>query len=195
MSASLERDAVYTKTSLIDRLPAYLTVQFVRFYYKEREAVNAKILKDVKFPLQFDAWELCTPRLQGLIEPTRNKFKEIEEQKVLNALEGNDNSKPKPSKGPEPMEVSFIFTLLVPLALLKKILFERSTRNSSRSLFRFPMTLAAITLVITSCKLCSPTEAGPPRVATTLLGSRVTPPTHGTSATTMSFLPSLTRKS
>jgi ubiquitin carboxyl-terminal hydrolase 14 len=114
MSASLERDAVYTKTSLIDRLPAYLTVQFVRFYYKEREAVNAKILKDVKFPLQFDAWELCTPRLQGLIEPTRNKFKEIEEQKVLNALEGNDNSKPKSSKGPEPMEVSFIFTLLIP---------------------------------------------------------------------------------
>lgn len=114
MSTSLERDAVYTKTSLIDRLPAYLTVQFVRFYYKEREAVNAKILKDVKFPLQFDAWELCTPRLQALIEPTRTKFKEIEEQKVLNALEGKDNSKPKSSKGPEPMEVcAFIFSQLI----------------------------------------------------------------------------------
>jgi ubiquitin carboxyl-terminal hydrolase 14 len=111
MSSSLERDAVYTKTSLIDRLPAYLTVQFVRFYYKEREAVNAKILKDVKFPLQFDARELCTPRLQALIEPARIKIKEIEEQKVLNALEGNENSKPKSSKGPEPMEVSVFFTL------------------------------------------------------------------------------------
>ncbi|KAF4522269.1 hypothetical protein B566_EDAN011965 [Ephemera danica] len=75
MSSTLNRDAVYTKTSLIDRLPAYLTIQFVRFYYKEREAVNAKILKDVKFPLQFDAWELCTPRLQALLEPMRLKFK------------------------------------------------------------------------------------------------------------------------
>jgi hypothetical protein len=193
MSASLERDAVYTKTSLIDRLPAYLTVQFVRFYYKEREAVNAKILKDVKFPLQFDAWELCTPRLQALMDPTRNKFKEIEEQKVLNALEGNDNSKPKSSKGPEPMEVSLLFTWLT--SLTEKILFGRSTRNSSQSLFRSLMTSAAITLAITSCRLCSPTEAGPPRVATTLLGSRVKPPTRGTSVTTMSFLPSLTRKS
>jgi Ubiquitin carboxyl-terminal hydrolase len=193
MSASLERDAVYTKTSLIDRLPAYLTVQFVRFYYKEREAVNAKILKDVKFPLQFDAWELCTPRLQALMDPTRNKFKEIEEQKVLNALEGNDNSKPKSSKGPEPMEVSLLFTWLT--SLTEKILFGRSTRNSSQSLFRSLMTSAAITQVITSCRLCSPTEAGPPRVATMLLGSRVKPPTRGTSVTTMSFLPSLTRKS
>ena len=29
----------------INRLPAYLTVQFVRFYFKEKEAINAKILK------------------------------------------------------------------------------------------------------------------------------------------------------
>ncbi|XP_059475177.1 ubiquitin carboxyl-terminal hydrolase 14 [Neocloeon triangulifer] len=104
MSTTLGRDAVFTKTSLIDRLPAYLTVQFVRFYYKEREAVNAKILKDVKFPLQFDAWELCSPRLQALIEPARAKFKEIEDNKVANALEGKDG-KPKSSKEPEPMEV------------------------------------------------------------------------------------------
>jgi len=103
MSASLERDAVYTKTSLIDRLPAYLTVQFVRFYYKEREAVNAKILKDVKFPLQFDARELCSPRLQDLIEPARARFKAVEDKKTADALEGKE--KPKPPKGHEPMEV------------------------------------------------------------------------------------------
>ena len=29
----------------INRLPAYLTIQFVRFYFKEKEAINAKILK------------------------------------------------------------------------------------------------------------------------------------------------------
>lgn len=33
-SPSLNKDALYTKTSKVDRLPAYLTVQMVRFYYK-----------------------------------------------------------------------------------------------------------------------------------------------------------------
>lgn len=67
-SPTLQRDAVYTKTSKIDRLPAYLTVQMVRFYYKEKPGggagTNAKILKDVKFPVILDVYDLCTKRLQ-----------------------------------------------------------------------------------------------------------------------------------
>lgn len=31
--------------SKLKRIPAYLAIQFVRFYYKEKEAINAKILK------------------------------------------------------------------------------------------------------------------------------------------------------
>lgn len=31
--------------SKISRLPTYLTIQFVRFFYKEKESINAKILK------------------------------------------------------------------------------------------------------------------------------------------------------
>lgn len=63
--------------SKISRLPAYLTIQFVRFYYKEKESINAKILKDVKFPLEFDAFELCAPELQEKLAPVRAKFKVI----------------------------------------------------------------------------------------------------------------------
>ncbi|KAG5896401.1 hypothetical protein JTB14_022489 [Gonioctena quinquepunctata] len=81
-SPTLDRDAVYTKTSKISRLPAYLTVQFVRFYYKEKESINAKILKDVKFPLDFDAYELCTPELQEKLAPMRSKFKEFEDKQL-----------------------------------------------------------------------------------------------------------------
>uniref|UniRef100_A0A4W4FF71 Ubiquitin carboxyl-terminal hydrolase n=1 Tax=Electrophorus electricus TaxID=8005 RepID=A0A4W4FF71_ELEEL len=44
-SPSLQRNALYTKSSRIRRLPAYLTVQMVRFFYKEKESVNAKVLK------------------------------------------------------------------------------------------------------------------------------------------------------
>lgn len=81
-SLSLDRDAVYTKTSKISRLPAYLTIQFVRFYYKEKESINAKVLKDVKFPMEFDAYDLCTPELQEKLAPTRSKFKELEDAQV-----------------------------------------------------------------------------------------------------------------
>jgi ubiquitin carboxyl-terminal hydrolase 14 len=61
--------------SKVSRLPAYLTVQFVRFYYKEKESINAKILKDVKFPLEFDAFELCSSELQQKLTPMRARFK------------------------------------------------------------------------------------------------------------------------
>lgn len=90
MSPTLERDAVYTKTSKISRLPAYLTVQFVRFYYKEKESINAKILKDVKFPMDFDAFELCSAELQEKLAPMRSKFKEYEDKLVEEAAKGKD---------------------------------------------------------------------------------------------------------
>ena len=81
-SPVLGRDAVYTKTCRIKRLPAYLTVQFVRFFYKERGSTNAKILKDIKFTLSLDLFDLCTEELQNRFMPARNKFKEIEDSKV-----------------------------------------------------------------------------------------------------------------
>ncbi|KAI4468989.1 ubiquitin carboxyl-terminal hydrolase [Holotrichia oblita] len=93
MSPTLERDAVYTKTSKISRLPAYLTVQFVRFYYKEKESINAKILKDVKFPMDFDAYELCSAQLQEKLAPMRTKFKEYEDKLVEEAAKGKDTIK------------------------------------------------------------------------------------------------------
>lgn len=91
-SPSLGKDAAYTKTSCISRLPAYLTIQFVRFYYKEKEKVNAKILKDIKFPMTLDVVELCSPELQEKLKPMRDKFKEEEdkkiEKKIQNTKEG-----------------------------------------------------------------------------------------------------------
>uniref|UniRef100_A0A3P9NJV8 Ubiquitin carboxyl-terminal hydrolase n=1 Tax=Poecilia reticulata TaxID=8081 RepID=A0A3P9NJV8_POERE len=68
--------------SKLSRLPAYLTVQMVRFFYKEKESVNAKVLKDVKFPLMLDVYELLTPELQEKMLPIRSKFKEMEDKKL-----------------------------------------------------------------------------------------------------------------
>ncbi|KAK6630620.1 hypothetical protein RUM43_014605 [Polyplax serrata] len=85
-SPTLGRDAVYSKSSKINRLPAYLTIQFVRFFYKEKGSINAKILKDIKFPLEFDAFELCTAELQEKLAPMRAKFKELEDAQVQESL-------------------------------------------------------------------------------------------------------------
>lgn len=93
-SSTLDRDAIYTKQSLISRLPAYLTVNFVRFQYKSKDAINAKVLKDIKFPIEFDAFELCSPELQQKLIPMRSKFKEIEDK----AVESKDKVKMKHDK-------------------------------------------------------------------------------------------------
>lgn len=93
---------IFIFQSKISRLPAYLTVQFVRFYFKEKESINAKILKDVKFPLDFDAFELCTSELQEKLAPMRSRFKEIEDLAVENASKDKDKkSKGDGNKGKE----------------------------------------------------------------------------------------------
>lgn len=93
-SPTLDRDANYMKQSLISRLPAYLTINFVRFQYKGKEGINAKVLKDIKFPIEFDAFDLCTKDLQERLTPVRNKFKELEDK----AVEAKDELKFKGDK-------------------------------------------------------------------------------------------------
>jgi len=81
-SSVLNRDAVFTKTTLLSRLPAYLTIQFVRFFYKEKEKINAKILKDVQYSMTLDVFDLCTPELQKRLMPIREKIKKAEDAKL-----------------------------------------------------------------------------------------------------------------
>ncbi|XP_064202993.1 ubiquitin carboxyl-terminal hydrolase 14 isoform X2 [Anguilla rostrata] len=91
LSPSLQRNALYIKSSKISRLPSYLTVQMVRFFYKEKESVNAKVLKDVKFPLMLDVYELCTSELQEKMVGMRSKFKEMEDKKLEKQQKNAEN--------------------------------------------------------------------------------------------------------
>jgi len=81
-SSVLGRDAVFTKTSHLSRLPAYLTIQFVRFFYKEKEKINAKILKDIQYSMVLDVFDLCTPELKQRLIPVREKIKAAEDAKL-----------------------------------------------------------------------------------------------------------------
>ncbi|KAF9586085.1 Ubiquitin carboxyl-terminal hydrolase 14 [Lunasporangiospora selenospora] len=81
-SASLGRSAKYSKSQRISRLPGYVTVNFVRFFWKPTEQVKAKILRKVKFPLELDASQFCTPELQSKLLNTKDKLRELESAKT-----------------------------------------------------------------------------------------------------------------
>lgn len=99
-SSTLSRDAVYTKISRISRLPAYVSIQYVRFCYKEKEKVNAKILKDVKFTINLDLFEMCSKDLQDKLIPMREKFRIADEKRAREAKKAklNENLNDKKSQ-------------------------------------------------------------------------------------------------
>jgi ubiquitin carboxyl-terminal hydrolase 14 len=63
-SPTLNREAKYSKKSRISRLPSYLTVHFVRFFWKSQQRVRSKILRKVRFPFDLDVTDLCTDELK-----------------------------------------------------------------------------------------------------------------------------------
>jgi len=83
-ASTLDRNAVFDIKSEVSRLPAYLAVQMVRFFYKEPSAAqraagqhagtNAKIMKEVKFDKLLDLNEVCSEKLQEKLKPGRDKF-------------------------------------------------------------------------------------------------------------------------
>ena len=86
-SPVLDRQAIYTKTSRISRLPKYLTVHFVRFFWKREVKKKAKIMRKVTFPAELDVVEFCTEKLKKQLAPVRDKVRVIrkDEEDVLRA--------------------------------------------------------------------------------------------------------------
>jgi ubiquitin carboxyl-terminal hydrolase 14 len=76
-SSVLDRDAIYTKRSKIARLPKYLTVHFVRFFWKREAQKKAKIMRKVTFPHELDVVEFCTDELKAMLVPVRDKVREV----------------------------------------------------------------------------------------------------------------------
>ncbi|KAG1346405.1 putative Ubiquitin carboxyl-terminal hydrolase 6 [Cocos nucifera] len=73
VSPSLGRSAIYSKesqyaTAMFFR---YLTVQFVRFFWKRESNQKAKILRKVDYPLELDVYELCSDELRQKLQAPR----------------------------------------------------------------------------------------------------------------------------
>jgi ubiquitin carboxyl-terminal hydrolase 14 len=101
-SEVLGRDALYTKTSKIARLPKHLPVHFVRFDWRKDTNKKAKIMRKVTFPDELDALEFCTDDLRKMLVPIRDKIRNVRKeeedderarkrQKRMKAGEDNDS--------------------------------------------------------------------------------------------------------
>jgi len=70
----LDREAVYEKSRKISKLPWYLTVQYVRFFWRQDTNMRAKICKPVEFPMRLDVYPFCTAELQSTLNVARNEI-------------------------------------------------------------------------------------------------------------------------
>ncbi|KAK0595599.1 hypothetical protein LWI29_008224 [Acer saccharum] len=81
-SPALGRSAIYLKESRINGLPRYLTIQFVRFFWKRESNQKAKILRKVDYPLELDIYDLCSEDLRKKLEAPRKKLRDEEGKKL-----------------------------------------------------------------------------------------------------------------
>jgi len=72
-SPVLGRNAKYSRESRIIKLPEYLPVQFVRFFWRTDTQKKSKILRKVTFPIRFDVFQFCDESLQKQLSEHRNK--------------------------------------------------------------------------------------------------------------------------
>ncbi|KAF2839786.1 cysteine proteinase [Patellaria atrata CBS 101060] len=79
-SEALGRDALYTKTSRIARLPKYLPVHFMRFDWRRTTNKKAKIMRKVTFPHELDVVEFCTEDMRKKLVPIRDKIRDIRKE-------------------------------------------------------------------------------------------------------------------
>ena len=75
----LGRNAVWKKTMRINKLPKYLCVQFMRFYWKltpdsrDHQGVKCKMLRPISFPLVLDVYDFCSDNLRAVLKVARDK--------------------------------------------------------------------------------------------------------------------------
>ena len=99
-SPTLGRNAQYTATSRLSRIPSYLTVHMVRFAWRTDIGKKAKIMvrplppfrghadpallaqRKVKFPTDFDVLDLVTDELKEKMMPLVTRYRELEGERA-----------------------------------------------------------------------------------------------------------------
>jgi ubiquitin carboxyl-terminal hydrolase 14 len=81
-SPTLGRNAVYKRSTRIASLPRFLTVQFMRFYFKVGTQTKCKMLKKVAYPAKLDLTEYCAKDLKANLTCIRKKLMAISDKKL-----------------------------------------------------------------------------------------------------------------
>jgi len=92
VSPTLGRTAIYTRESRINELPRYLTVQFVRFFWKRESNQKAKILLKVDYPLELDVYDFCSDELKQKLQAPRKVMRDAENAKFGLKVQGKTDS-------------------------------------------------------------------------------------------------------
>ena len=79
-SPTLGREAEYTRISRISRLPKYLPIHMVRFFWRKDTQKKAKILRKVTFQHEIDVTEFCSEDLRKKLIPVRDKIREVRKE-------------------------------------------------------------------------------------------------------------------
>lgn len=74
-------NSTYAVQKQITKLPKYLTVQYVRFFWKRSSGKKSKILRKVVFPFQLDVADLLTPEYANEKIKVREELREVEKAK------------------------------------------------------------------------------------------------------------------
>jgi len=91
-SASLNRDAQYTRKTNISRLPAYVAVNFVRFFFKKASQEQCKIGREMKFSNDLDLMDFVTPELRVKLTPARNEFEDFRNSEIEKEVENKKHA-------------------------------------------------------------------------------------------------------
>eukprot|EP01064_Diplonema_japonicum_P028755 TRINITY_DN4496_c2_g4_i2.p1 TRINITY_DN4496_c2_g4~~TRINITY_DN4496_c2_g4_i2.p1 ORF type:complete len:504 (+),score=214.49 TRINITY_DN4496_c2_g4_i2:53-1513(+) len=83
-SPTLGRNAIYTVTAKLNRLPTYLWINLVRFEWRKDIGKKTKKLRKIVFPFRLDAFTLCSDGFKERMKDSREQLKD-ERDKVLEA--------------------------------------------------------------------------------------------------------------
>ncbi|GMH50970.1 hypothetical protein TL16_g00915 [Triparma laevis f. inornata] len=103
-SEVLGRNAVWTKKSRVDRLPPYLCIQMMRFFWKatpdsrDHQGVKCKIMKQINFSDSLDVYDFCSERVKAILKVPRDKKAEEEEERASKKLKGESVDDDKKEK-------------------------------------------------------------------------------------------------
>lgn len=98
-SEVLGRDAIWSRTQRIARLPPVIAVQFGRFYWKDtpdsqdHAGVKCKVMKPVSFSGTLDVYEFCNEEIQKVLKKARDKALSEEEDRINKKLLGEREAK------------------------------------------------------------------------------------------------------